>query len=256
VNAIPLYLHAEEPLQVTYREPALCIKAENRSDRIYPLRRIERIQVSGPVEWRTEALLACADKGISIHFINRQGETRGRLVGVTHNRQNLAEQLQHLLNQPDWERRYHQWCWAMGLQTQRYVANRLGYKYRDARELTKLPKWCADRLSERVAAASADKSLQWLHQDLYGLVTQKLHQRGAWRDSILMLNKPVDLAHDLTSILQWLLLIIREQQIQHYPDEAITRCKVAGWCVNQARFLDYQVARIIARFELWIMEDN
>ena len=256
MNPLPLYLHAEQPMKVSFEAPALCVKAENRADQLFPLRRIERIQVSGPVDWSTEALLVCADQGICIHFIDTEGHTRGRLIGAGQARQDLAGLIRKLLNRPDWEVRYRQWCWAMGLQSQRYVARRLGFDFSDARELVALPRWCEQRLSCYADARSLGKALQWLQQDLYGRVTQQLQQQGLWAESPHGLQTPIDLAHDLTVILQWVLLLVRNRQLQRHEGGMLTRRCVAGWFASQAGFIDYQIARLINRLELWIMEDN
>jgi len=256
MNPLPLYLHAREPLRVTLEPPALCIKSGDQSDRLYPLRRIERIQVSGPVQWHTDALLACADTGISVHFIDRRGETRGRLVGTGQARRSLEQNLRRLLNGRDWEVRYRQWCWAMGMQSQRYVASRLHYGYVDARELGGLPSWCEARLAGGTSKRNLGRILQWLHQDLYGMVTQRLHGLGLWNHSALFLEEPVDLARDITTILHPVLLILRERHLRGRRQETITHRRTAEWFAADFGFLDYQIARVINRLELWIMEDD
>jgi len=255
MNRMPLYLHATGTLPVKLEAPALCVKAESDADRLYPLRCVERIQVSGPVEWETSALLACIDRGISVQFVNRHGRTRGRLVGsgeVTHS---LAENLQRLFDRPGWRLWYRQWCWARGLQTQRYVANRLGYHYRDARDLAGLPKWCEARLADRARSKSIRNALQWLHLDFYGFVTQSLQESGLWSGGQLALEEPIDLAGDITDILQSVLLIVRHKELMsHDIDKTIGHKQVAEWFTENTGYFKYQVARIENQLEIWIME--
>ncbi len=255
MKRLPLHIHTTAPLQITFEEPALCVKTQTEADRLYPLRRIERIQVSGPVEWETLALLACADGGISVHFINRHGQTRGRLVGSGESDHSLMENLQRLFNHPEWETWYRQWCWARGLQTKRYVANKLGYRYRDARDLAGLPKWCEARLTGRAKSKSIRNVLQWMHPDFYGVVTQFLQRDGLWNASPLALEEPINLAHDTTDILQWVLLVVRHKEVlSHNPNKPIGRRLVAKWFAGHTGYFKYQVSRIVNQLEIWIME--
>ena len=252
---VPLYLHASGPLRIRLEAPALCVKAESDADRLYPLRRVERIQVSGPVEWETAALLACVDSGISIQFLDRHGQTRGRLVGCGQVNHSLAENLQRLFDRPGWRPWYRQWCWARGLQTQRYVANRLSYSYRDARDLAGLPRWCEARLGDRARPKSIRNALQWLQLDFYGLITQSLQDSGLWSSGRLALEEPIDLAGDLTHILQPVLLIVRHRELtSHDADKAIGHRQVAEWFTRNTGWFEYQVARIKNQLEIWIME--
>ncbi len=227
---VPLYLHASGPLRIRLEAPALCVKAESDADRLYPLRRVERIQVSGPVEWETAALLACVDSGISIQFLDRHGQTRGRLVGCGQVNHSLAENLQRLFDRP-------------------------GYSYRDARDLAGLPRWCEARLGDRARPKSIRNALQWLQLDFYGLITQSLQDSGLWSSGRLALEEPIDLAGDLTHILQPVLLIVRHRELtSHDADKAIGHRQVAEWFTRNTGWFESQVARIKNQLEIWIME--
>lgn len=255
MKARPLYLHASQPVQVKLKAPAICVSSGSSASHIYPLRTLTRIQVSGPVEWQTAALLACIDQGITIQFLDRYGETRGRMVGKGKIDHNLSENLQRLFDKPEWERLYRQWCWARGLQTQRYVANKLGYIYTDARDLRGLPGWCESKIESVARSADIRRSLQWLHLDLYGYVTNYLQQQGVWNANALVLEEPIDLAHDLTLILQWVLLLVRDDNLTHEkPEEPVNRRLVATWFEQRSGYMKYQVSRIINQLEIWIME--
>ncbi|MEN8129536.1 MAG: CRISPR-associated endonuclease Cas1 [Pseudomonadota bacterium] len=74
-----LYLDGRAPLHVLRDGPALRVRAATSADRLFPLRRLIRVVVSGQVQWSTEALLACADAGVAVSFLNRNGTLRARL---------------------------------------------------------------------------------------------------------------------------------------------------------------------------------
>lgn len=255
MNRQPLYLHAEKPLRITLKAPALYVQAENCAERIFPLRRIERVQVSGPVDWSGDALLACADQGIHIQFLNSQGQTRGRLVGSRDGDCNLASLIERLLANLNWQQHYQQWCWAVEQQTRRYAAQRLGYEFGDARQLRGLAQWSLSRLADSASQKQLGRALQWLRQELYGQISQHLYHWGIWDDNILMMTEPVDLARDMTRILQPILLIVREKQVRTPQFKGINRREVMRWSHRQAGFFHHQIERLIHRLEIWILEN-
>ena len=142
-----------------------------------------------------------------------------------------------------------------GMQTQRYVANKLGYTYTDARDLRALPAWCEQKLEPVARSADIRKSLQWLHLDLYGYITQYLQLQGVWNENALVLEEPIDLAHDLTSMLQWVLLLVRDDNLTNTKcEQPVTRRLVSSWFEHRRGYMKYQVARLINQLEIWIME--
>jgi len=56
----PLYLHGPPTLEVVLDGPALRVQTESTAPRLFPLRRLSRVIVSGDVMWELPALLACA----------------------------------------------------------------------------------------------------------------------------------------------------------------------------------------------------
>jgi len=98
----PLYLDGAQPLAVTLDGPALRVGQRGCADRRFPLRRVSRVVNSGRVSWDTRALLACADKGITICFLARDGGTRARWTGRTTERSGLAQRWNDFLDRPDW----------------------------------------------------------------------------------------------------------------------------------------------------------
>lgn len=83
----PLYLNGRSGMRVTLDEPALRVSLPERAVTLYPLQRISRVIASGTVEWSTAALLACAERGITITFLRSDGAIQGYLFGEsTHGR--------------------------------------------------------------------------------------------------------------------------------------------------------------------------
>lgn len=97
----PLYLKGEQPLTVRLDGPALRVSREGVSCQRFPLTRISRITVSGETDWNTRALLACADAGISICFLDGGGELRARFMGRSPAAGALARLWSNFLDRPD-----------------------------------------------------------------------------------------------------------------------------------------------------------
>lgn len=247
-----LYLHAETPLRIHLEGPSLRVLAEDQAERLYPLRYIERIQADSNVDWRTDALLACADRGISIQFLDRHGDTRARLLGQCPRPHGLHNHLLALMERPRWQERYRQWCQGRRLQTQRYVATQLGFRYQQARDLEGLAQWAEQRLLQGGADRRITQTLQWLHADYYGFITQQLNQRGITVNGATLLD-PIDLARDLTEILQAVLLLVRHQGIKRQAENTpITRRLAAQWFSAKRDYLGYQLERMLILLEAWL----
>ncbi len=80
-DAAPLYIAPAGEAWVELDGPALKIVQIDKAERLYPLGRLSRIFVQRRVEWSTEALLACAERGIVIVFVDDDGGVMGRLLG-------------------------------------------------------------------------------------------------------------------------------------------------------------------------------
>jgi Uncharacterized protein predicted to be involved in DNA repair len=69
-DACPLYIAAGSDTRVRLDRRALSVQREARAEQLFPLQRIARVHSSTLVQWSTEALLACAERGISVVFVH------------------------------------------------------------------------------------------------------------------------------------------------------------------------------------------
>ena len=81
----PLYIDGLPGCRVVLDEPALRIVVPEKADQLFPLSRISRVVCKGVVEWSMSALLACADAGITLLFLENNGEVRARWWAVAVN---------------------------------------------------------------------------------------------------------------------------------------------------------------------------
>lgn len=106
-----LYLFPSTPVHILRDGPALRLRQAEQADRLYPLRKLAMIVSSSQVQWDTHALVLCAVNGITIHFVNKQGEIHGHLQpAIDHDPNNVITTcFESYLNLPDCAIRYRRW---------------------------------------------------------------------------------------------------------------------------------------------------
>ena len=157
----PLYLRGTEPLTVSLDGPALRVAQPCKADRRYPLRRVSRVVVSNHVSWSTDALLACADEGITVCFLSGDGTPRARWTGRPSPRSEFLQRWHDFVDRPDWHDLYAQWSTAARRRAVRFCALRMGWSPRqDARVLIRI---------------IADSAREVMGNDEFRALKKKLH---------------------------------------------------------------------------------
>lgn len=136
----PLYIDAAEA-RVSLDGPALRVSVPRKADRWFPLSRLSQVISSERADWRIEALLACARRGIVVGFLNGEGETVARCIGRVSARESLQERLEAFWLRDDAAALYRQWLGAMENMAMRSVLRRSGLNFEgcpDARALRRL----------------------------------------------------------------------------------------------------------------------
>ena len=122
----PLWLNSSDPTQVTLEDSALVIAVGEQAERWLPLRRVSRIIANRHTEFDTEALLACAEEGITLLFLDHFGRPLARVMGRPGERQGLHQRLVELFDHPDGEDRYRDWLRANRRRVAGAVLARMG----------------------------------------------------------------------------------------------------------------------------------
>lgn len=218
----PLYLNGKPCMTVALDGPALEVAAPGRAASLYPLQRISRIISSGAVTWSTEALLACAERGITVTFLHRDGTIRAYLFGESNLREGLLSRLRDLLDRPDWQERYRDWYRAMESRARRALVKRLGTSA-EAVPLSRLEAGIAE-LKHRYIGPGVCRFLERRLQGLLGgLVAQLLMEAGLSAERIRCLGGRIHLAEDIARLLAWdLHLPILEWLQQRYRLQGAT----------------------------------
>lgn len=121
----PLYVQGTET-HVKRDGPALKVVRSGRAERWFPLRRISQVVSSAHVDWSVQALLACAEVGITVSFLDEEGALVARVVGRSGERVELGQRFADFLLRPDWRTLYELWLSAMERMAVRSVVRRSG----------------------------------------------------------------------------------------------------------------------------------
>jgi hypothetical protein len=194
----PLYIDGLPGCRVVLDEPALRVVMPDMADQLFPLTRISRVVCKGVVEWSMSALLACADVGINLLFLEKNGEVRARWLGRGNARQSLTQRLVDLLARADGVQRYENWYLSMQKLAARSFARRMGLV--EWREVS------INELRQRLALSLSDVG-QYRANLLQGLLQSELlsllPECGFCSDDEALLTSDLDLAADLSKLLLW-----------------------------------------------------
>jgi hypothetical protein len=202
--AIPLYLVPQGETWVGLDGPALRISRPDSAERLFPLRRIARVHSSPRVDWEQAALLACAEAGIPVLFVDDDGQVIARILGRPGQRDELRNRLVELLLRPEGAGMLRYWMDRNRQRAARWAAIKLGRHPGDARtaDIRRWVNHTADRLA---GADAARQTRQWLRSLAYGWMEAHLADLGFARSTELGQTGQPPLAADLTDILYWYL---------------------------------------------------
>jgi hypothetical protein len=194
----PLYIDGSPGCRVVLDEPALRVVVPDKADQLFPLSRISRVVCKGVVDWSMSALLACADAGINLLFLQKNGEVRARWLGIGNERQSLTQRLVDLLARADGMERYENWYLSMQKLAARNFARRMG-----------LTEWREISINELRQRLSLSLSTEGKHKAnlLQGLLHSELlvllSDCGFCSDDEALLSGNLDLALDLSKLFVW-----------------------------------------------------
>ena len=194
----PLYIDGSPGCRVVLDEPALRVVVPDKADQLFPLPRISRVVCKGVVEWSMSAMLACADAGINLLFLEKTGEVRARWLGRGGTRQSLTQRLVDLLARSDGLERYENWYLSMEKLAARSFARRMGLV--EWREVS------INELRQRLALSLADEGAfraNVLKGLLHSELLNWLPDCGFCSDDETLLTSDLDLASDLSKVLLW-----------------------------------------------------
>lgn len=201
VERQPLVLGFHRPgSRVELEGPALRVIVEGRAAVYFPLRRVSRIVAGPSAEFRTEAILACAQQGVVIVWQDASRGLVARTVGRTNARSGMRQAVIDLLLDPDAQPRYQAWL----LETEKRIASLVGRQIEAPSELAVYP----DRLRAWIGQAGAFFSGEAAERETRGhfetlaaaWMTEHLLHQGLDGECEAWQSDELDLGKDLTQL--------------------------------------------------------
>jgi len=203
-DARPLYIASGADTRIVLDGPALRVQREARAEQLFPLQRVSRIHSCDAAQWSSEALLACAVRGIGVLFVDERGEIVARLLGRPGLYDSLYRRLEEFMLLPQAMGMYRHW--------QRTFVQRAawwtGVKLR-VPETDREPALCRraiDALAQGyVCRREEERTRQWLRTAAFGWMQSHLQDLGFGTGNELTQSGEPALARDLTEIYIWYL---------------------------------------------------
>ena len=198
----PLYVNGCGKTLIKLDAPALRVIVPDQADRLFPLQRISRVIVSGSAIWETEALLACADQGISVVFLDEDGELRARWLGKASDRQAFLQRLADLLARPDAKDTYTCWFKAMERMAIRSAAKKLVADNRLSLSTRQVVDFLDDQ-KQRLAIQPVDPLYNKIRGILKAELVQLFLREGLDGKSELLQDQWLNLPADFARLIFW-----------------------------------------------------
>jgi hypothetical protein len=252
----PLYLDGRN-LQVRLDGPALKVSKPETADVLFPLQRVSRVVSSSTVGWELPALLACAEKGITVNFLDEHGDLVARCIGRVDDQDGLDRLLEEFLYRPDWENFYQQWLAAVENMALRSVARRSGLRFTEAPDAGTLRKMFLEGAKSMGAGLAFERMGQILQSLLLAFVSQYFQDLGI--DVGHYNQKRFHPVRDLAEVLFWDFQLARLSWLE----DRLTRDR-AGLPVEPAEVIPFFEARrerterlargLIFRLHRWLLD--
>lgn len=251
----PCYLNGAPGFRVALDGPALSVMRPGKARALYPLQRISRVVASGEVEWSTAALLACAERGITVTFLSRDGRLRGCLVGEGGELQDLLGRLWDLLDRPDWRECYGDWQRGMSSRARLALVRRLGLELAQAPDLAGLLRGLRALLVGQVGIGVSGFLERRLRGLTRSLVVEQLAQAGLSASRLQALSGRVDLVGDFTELVMVDLYLPLLSWLEQREDgERIEDLAVVQFFEGRVARLETLARTLVARLHGWLAD--
>jgi len=247
-DARPLYIAAGSDTRVVLDGPALCVQREARAEQLFPLQRIARVHSGTRVSWSTEALLACAERGIGVLFISDDGQVEARLLGRPGQRDELLIRFSELMLLPQAGDMYAHWLAVMRGRIAYWAGARLQAPP-SARDPRSCRAWIEHQATQYAGRRGAERTRQWLRSLAYQWMTAHLNDLGFGHNTELGQAGEPSLARDLAELLMWYLepprigWLRRRFDAARYRDEPLRLPRH----VDTVRLFESRAARVSKR---------
>ncbi|MGI9213270.1 MAG: CRISPR-associated endonuclease Cas1 [Methylococcaceae bacterium] len=236
--------------------PSLRVTKPETADRRFPLKQVSHIVSTPDVDWELPALLACTGRGITVNFIDDQGQLIARCIGPAYYHLGLDQLLESFFYRPESTRLYRQWLAAVENMALRSLIRRAGIRLDNAPD----PKLMRQLFRREAQAMGMLEHYERVERQLMGLlmvmVTQFLSELGI--DASHYNLKSINLVHDLAEILAWDFQLGR---MGWYEERMLNNQKQIPGMEEVTHFFEARQGRVgrllvglLSRLHRWLLE--
>ncbi len=197
----PLHVEPKGEARILLDGPALCIERAGRRATSIPLRRISRIHLPVNVDITSDAILACAERGIVLVIHDLQEFPVARIIGRASERTQLHQRLFDLTDRPDWRDRYRDWRRSMEQRICAILRKRLEAPWRLRNRPDEMRTWIQRRATIAAGPRDADRTRRIFRQLSLAWMQTRLLAHGIDAENEIWLAGPPDLPRDLGELL-------------------------------------------------------
>jgi hypothetical protein len=248
----PLYIDGNGNMHIALDGPALCVSAAGKSDQLFPLSRISRVVVSGAVDFYCEALLACADQGISVSFLDENGDLRARWLANPGDRQAAIQRLADLIGRADGKELYQSWFSAM----ERIVVRSTVKKLMKNQVVAVTPLELRSFLSfqrKSLPVQPSDRIYKILRGLLSAQVIQLFQEAGLDAKSELLQEQWLDLPNNFAVLLFWDMEIPLLNWLESAATHPIKQ-EVTGFYEGRSERIAHLFRGLLSKLHCWLTE--
>lgn len=250
----PLYVDGLET-RVEYDKPALRIERPDKAVRWFPLRTVSQVVSASRVHWETEALLACAELGIPVSFLDSEGALLARVTGRSSKRAEFGQRFSDFLQRPDWEEHYEVWLTGMERMAARSVIRRAGLGFGLEPSNRALRQMFREAAESMAALAAFERIGGEVHGLLVALTTRQLADSGFGAEFEGVPG--FDLAVDLAGIVFWDFQLERmawlEDRLRDNRDDLPGREEIVAFFEARRLRSEKLVTGLIHRLYRWLL---
>lgn len=196
----PCYIHVREGMEIKHDGPALSITIPGKSAVLIPLHRISRMVISGSPDFPVSTLLVCAESGITVTFLHRDGTVRAHLFGRSRSKIDLFSCLRELLDRPDCPELYDTWLDAATSHARRSLCRKLGLQP-DKYSIEQICVILDDHMEHFVTTSQRGYLQRRLHGLCVNLSDEVLQQAGMNPTYSRHINQYLDISGDFSDLL-------------------------------------------------------
>jgi hypothetical protein len=207
-----LYLMPESETDIKLDDNSITLWQNEQLVTRYPLRRIQFICTNTQANWHIKTLGALLEKGISLHIIDKNNQTLGKLLPTSKPNTDDYHWIDRLLHHPNWQQLVENYTQAQAHKNLKKMLARHG-AWLPSLSQYEVNRWLEEQYRKAGSKGSHKHRHAYCQSLFMAKISQQLHDNHMPQSSTLLANMGFDLASIIGNNYQYR---IHEQLILWY----------------------------------------